>query len=55
MSRLLKALGVGLVVIVGLAVIGFLAIRQGPIPYATLEARYATSAEPAFCVCPPCP
>ena len=44
MSRLLKALGVGLVLIVGLAVIGFLVIRQGPIPYAVLEARYATPA-----------
>jgi pimeloyl-ACP methyl ester carboxylesterase len=41
-SKLLKALGVGLAVIVGLLVIGFFVIRQGPIPYATLEARYAT-------------
>ena len=44
MSKLLKALGIGLAIIAGLTVIGFLAIRQGPIPYATLAARYATPA-----------
>eukprot|EP01040_Poterioochromonas_malhamensis_P024855 gene24855-30844_t len=36
--------GIGVAVVVALAVVGFLAIRQGPIPYATLEARYATPA-----------
>ena len=42
MSKLLKALGIGLAMIAGLLIIGFLAIRQGPIPYTTLEARYAS-------------
>lgn len=42
MSKFLKGLGSGLAILFGLVAIGFLAIRQGPIPYTTLEARYAT-------------
>lgn len=44
MSKLLKGLGVGLAIIAGVVALAFLAMRQGPIPYATLEARYASPA-----------
>lgn len=44
MFKLLKAIGIGFAIIVGLVVAGLITIRQGPIPYATLEARYATPA-----------
>ena len=44
MLKVLKWLAIGLGVVVILLVGAFLALRQGPVPYATLEQRYAVPA-----------
>ena len=44
MSKFLKRAGIAVLVVVALLGIGFMVIHRGPIPYATLEARYASPA-----------